>query len=390
MQHTEVALVPCTSYDPVLLDAALQQAAEIAGFPDVRNRKVLIKPNVLNASPSAKAVTTHPAFVAAVIRLLRARGCTEILVGDSPGWQPGQLAARASGIFQAVEAEGARWVDFKEVTAHAVSQSKVLRNIPLTSWLDEVDVVVNLPKLKTHRLMTYTGAMKNLFGLIPGTAKSAMHMQYPLARDFGEVLVDLALSIQPSFTFMDAIVAMQGEGPGNGTPYALGVILASRSMPDLDWVAARCIGYDPARIHYLADAMERVHHGISGYEPSTAPLSPGEVRHEGFQLLPYESDLSRRLGGMPSRIRQTVLKVLQRRPVFRTARCIGCQACIRICPAKVLSLDTHMGSNTVRIDDSHCITCFCCHEVCPANAIEIGRVLTRIWHRPQSKISSKT
>ena len=174
-----VALLRCESYDERLLDEAVARAASIADFPDVRGKTLLLKPNILNASPSAKAVTTNPAFLSAVIRFVKAQGAAKVLVGDSPGWQPGALAAKASGIYDAVQRGGATWVDFREIAAHAVGNGKKLKNIPLTSVLGQVDLVINLPKLKNHQLMTYTGAMKNLFGLLPGTAKSAMHLQYP-------------------------------------------------------------------------------------------------------------------------------------------------------------------------------------------------------------------
>ncbi|MCX8013256.1 MAG: DUF362 domain-containing protein, partial [Rectinema sp.] len=303
-----VALLRCREYDPSALDTVFEQAAEYAGFPDIRGARILLKPNILMASQAAKAVTTHPEFVAAAVRFARARGASEIWIGDSPGWQPAILAAKASGIYDAALGAGAAWADFRDASPIPVESGKKLLNIPLTTWLKKIDLVINLPKLKNHRLMTYTGAMKNLFGLIPGTAKSALHLQYPAVRDFGEMLVDLALSVR-CFTFMDGIVAMQGEGPGSGTPYNLGIILASNSTADLDWTAVRCVGYNPHRIPYLVDAMERVYKvGQPGSaeeipEPHTMPLRPSDIEHEGFELLPYQSELEQKLTGVPSKLR---------------------------------------------------------------------------------------
>jgi len=388
----KVSLFRCKHYDPSSLDSVFEQAADYAGFSDIRGAKVLLKPNILMASQAAKAVTTHPAFVAAAVRFVRSRGASEIWVGDSPGWQPAILAAKASGIYDAALSEGALWADFREAVPHSVDSGKKLVNIPLTSWLKKTDIVINLPKLKNHRLMTYTGAMKNLFGLIPGTAKSALHLQYPSVRDFGEMLVDLALSI-PCFTFMDGIVAMQGEGPGSGTPYELGIMLASNSLADLDWTAVQCIGYDPHRIPYLVDAMERTWRVGQADgpdtipEPHTAPLHPSEISHQGFELLPYQSELEQKLTGVPSRFRARAASLIRLRPIFHESKCIGCGACVRICPPKVLSLDSKHRNHRVRIDDSRCITCFCCHEVCPEKAISIGRVPFRIWHRSLHKAS---
>lgn len=379
-KRADVALLRCRDYESRELDDTIAQAAEIAGFPDVQGATVLVKPNVLNASPAAKAVTTHPAFVGAVIRFVLSRGAKNVLVGDSPGWQPAMLAARTSGIYDTVRENGASWVDFHEVSPHPVTDGKKLKNIPLTAALGQADVVINLPKLKNHRLMTYTGAMKNLFGLIPGTAKSAMHLQYPNVADFGEMLVDLALSVPRCFTFMDGIIAMHGEGPGSGMPYPLGVVLASQSVAMLDWVAARCIGYDPSRIPYLVDGLRRTGGSATVAEPATYPLSAAEIGHEGFELLPYSSALGRRLVSIPNTLRALAGSFIRLRPIFHTKKCIGCGACVEICPAKALRLEKKSGSNIIRIDDRLCITCFCCHEVCPARAITVGRAPLRIAH----------
>ncbi len=379
-KSADVALLRCESYDKKFLDEAIARAARIAGFPDVQGKTLLLKPNILNASPAAKAVTTNPAFLGAVIRFVKSKGATRILVGDSPGWQPGVLAAKASGIYDAAQRNGATWVDFHEVAAHAVPNGKKLKNIPLTSLLGGIDLVINLPKLKNHQLMTYTGAMKNLFGLLPGTAKSAMHLQYPSVIDFGEMLVDIAMSI-PCFSFMDGIVAMQGEGPGSGTPFQLGIVLASGSPAALDWVAVECVGYDPWRIPYLVDGMQRTQGVDTVAEPSTAPLAPGDINHEEFERLPYCSELGKRLDSIPSTLRRILGSAIRLRPIFHTKPCIGCKACVEICPAKALELEKKGRVNRIRIDDHLCITCFCCHEVCPAKAISIGKAPLRIAHR---------
>jgi len=386
--RADVALLRCKSYEDRELDDIVAQAAEIAGFPEIGGAAVLIKPNILNASPAAKAVTTNPAFVGAVIRFAKSRGAKNVFVGDSPGWQPGVLAAKTSGIYDAVQKNGASWADFREVSPYPAANGKKLKNIPFTAMLGQIDAVINLPKLKNHRLMTYTGAMKNLFGLIPGTAKSAMHLQYPGVIDFGAMLVDLALTVPHCFTFMDGIVAMQGEGPGAGTPYPLGIVLASRSAAMLDWVAARCAGYDPSRIPYLVDGLQRTQGSPSVAEPATYPLSASEIGHEGFEMLPYSSELGRKLGAMPNALRSLAGSFIRLRPIFHAKKCIGCGACVEICPARALQLDKHGRSNIVRIDDKLCITCFCCHEVCPAKAISVGRAPLRIGHRAHKQASA--
>ncbi|HAP55182.1 MAG TPA: FeS-binding protein, partial [Spirochaetaceae bacterium] len=188
-----------------------------------------------------------------MLRFLWKRGAASIQVGDSPGHQNSRAVGKASGIFQAAMDGGASWVDFVPGEPRHAAGAKLVKSFRLASALDDCDLVVNLPKLKTHRLASYTGAVKNLFGLLPGLAKSSMHLRFSDKIQFGTMLVDLGLSIENSFHFLDGIVAMQGEGPGNGDPFPLGLVFASKDAAALDWVAASTIGYDPRKIPYLRD-----------------------------------------------------------------------------------------------------------------------------------------
>lgn len=378
-----VSLFPCKSYDPEALDAVMESAADYADFPDIKGKRILLKPNLLKAAPAEKAVTTHPKFLAAVMRFLWKRGASRIIVGDSPGFQNGQTAAKAAGIFEATLRNGGEWTDFVPGKPRSAPEARLVKSFTLASALDECDLVVNLPKLKTHRLMNYTGAIKNLFGLIPGLGKSGMHLRFSDKIKFGTMLVDLGLSIPNCFSFMDAIVAMEGEGPGDGDPFPLGLVLASADAAALDWTAARCIGYDPRKIPYLADALQR-----NGWDPAepefeVGPSRVGEVAAKGFSLLPYGGPPSAAISAMPAFARPFIRKIIADRPIFSPSACIGCSACVRICPSAALELgENRSGQHQVRIDDAVCITCFCCHEVCPAHAITIGRVLAR---KPREK-----
>lgn len=374
---SSVALLQCPDYQPETLKSALETAADIACFPDIRGARILVKPNLLNASSPDKAVTTHPEFLRAVLVFLKARGASSIAVGDSPAWQGSLSAARQAGMYAVAQEEGARWVDFQATVSHPAPMARLVKNFMLSEAVSDCDLIINLPKLKTHRLMHYTGAIKNLFGLVPGFAKSGFHLRFPDTKAFGTMLVDLALSLPACFTFMDGVVAMEGEGPGNGTAYPLGLLLASKDLAALDWVGAQCIGYEPSRIPYLVDAMERNRHEID--EKGTITTAPGNIdslKARKFALIPYTSGISSTIEALPQIIRPFIRKFAIDRPIFSASSCIGCLACVKICPVQALDLEKG-AKNRVRIDDKACITCFCCHEVCPASAIHIGKVLRR-------------
>jgi len=374
-----VCLLDCRTYEPALLDAAIEKAAVFASFPDIRGKRMLVKPNVLNASPVEKAVTTHPEFVAAVLRFLWARGAAKIMVGDSPAWQTGSSASKTAGIHEAVGRNGAEWIDFTPGKPRSAPDAKLVKNFVFASALDDCDLIINLPKLKTHRLMIYTGAVKNFFGLVPGLGKSGMHLRFPDRLRFGTMLVDLAMSLPPSFTFMDGVIAMEGEGPGNGRPFRLGAILASADAAALDWIAAQCIGYDPRKIPYLVDALKRRGRDPLSPSISVGPLGVAQAAAKDFALLPYEKAASSSASRMPAFAKLLLRKFTVDRPVFHPDKCIGCMACVKICPAHALESGKNgRGQHRIRIDDEACITCFCCHEVCPAKAISIRKVPFRM------------
>ncbi|HEY9053965.1 MAG TPA: DUF362 domain-containing protein, partial [Rectinemataceae bacterium] len=252
--------------------------------------------------------------------------------------------------------------------------AKLVKSFGLASAAEDCDLILNLPKLKTHRLMLYTGAIKNLLGLVPGLGKSSMHLRFPDRERFGIMLVDLAFSLPKVFSLMDGVLAMEGEGPGDGDPRHLGLVLAARKAAHLDWAASSLLGYDPRRIAYISDAFERSGRNPASPHLSIGPMDFDSARAEGFAILPYGGPESAAIAAMPAFARPFLKSVLSDRPIFLSEACVGCGACVGICPAGALDLVREAGGiNRVRIDDGACITCFCCHEVCPAHAIRIGK-----------------
>jgi uncharacterized protein (DUF362 family)/Pyruvate/2-oxoacid:ferredoxin oxidoreductase delta subunit len=356
------------------MDRAVAEAIELAGGFDCRGASVLVKPNLLNASSPDRAVTTNPELLRAFLRALKRGGATRLLVGDSPGWQSQETVGLRTGAKDAALSEGAEWAEFAEGAEVENPEGRLVKRFNLAAALGEVDLLVSLPKLKTHQLMYYTGAIKNLFGLVPGIQKSAFHLRFPGRADFAAMLADLALAAKPDFALMDAVMAMEGPGPNSGRPKRLGLLLASRDALALDLTAAELIGYDPLAIPYLAALLGR---GAFVASPSEIELRGANfeaARPASFELVPLlgETDFFKRF--MPKGLHRLVRDLTVAHPRFDHKACVRCGGCVKICPAGALEIRPHpAGGRRVEIDLDSCIRCYCCHEVCPEDAISLAK-----------------
>ncbi len=370
-----VALVRCSEYIADELLDGLRESWKLAGGKDaldVSGKKVLLKPNILmDASPS-KAVTTHPEFFRAAIRLMKELGAAEILAGDSPGFPKPGFKGKKCGLWDICEEEGITWYDFaqKPVTVQC-PDGKMVNQFQVSDVVTKVDHIISLPKMKTHQLMYFTGAIKNQFGLIAGLSKSPYHMMFPGRAGFAGMLVDLHETINPSFAFMDGIVSMEGPGPGNGYPKRTNLILASSNLLALDITACRVIGYDPDIIPVNREAISRGKWLESSRDITVAGLSLDEAKVSGFQKIKLTGSSNQLLEFLMPTFIKNLKTNISPKPVFIEKACIRCGACVKICPAKALKID-----GMVQIDYNKCIRCFCCHEVCPEDAIVVKRTLS--------------
>ena len=268
---SNVAITRCESYDQSLVDAAVKTVCHAALMPPVAGKRVLIKPNILSDAKEEKAITTHSTVVRAVIRLLKEEGASAIYVGDSPGIHTTSFIPRHCGIYEVVLDEGVEWVDFiSDPTPTKIPYTR-LKGLPIAKIAGEVDLIFSLPKMKTHQLMYATGAVKNLFGLVPNLHKSPMHVAFPTRDQFASLIVGIATVAKPAFSLMDAVIALEGPGPANGTPTHMGLLLASTDPVALDWAEARIMAM-----------ILRISRSSGGHQagPRVAPIHLPAARRE--------------------------------------------------------------------------------------------------------------
>ena len=374
--NTDVSITRCENYESDKVISALREAMELCPPPDVRGKKVLLKPNILWDSPPELAITTHPEIVRAAAILFRELGA-RVYVGDSSGVEAGSKGKDACGIRAAAESEAAEWVDFSAVKKTLrVPRGRKSRKFTVSGIVDAVDLIVSLPKMKTHTLMYYTGALKNLFGLVPGTLKAPYHARFPGRESFAGVMVDLNVGLGAGYALMDGVIGLEGAGPGKGgKPRRIGCVMASRNLLAMDIIASSMMGYNPMDLPMNRDALQRGIWLNSIDDIVLKGVSPKEVAPASFHTVPVSSKRSGLLEYVLTNF--SMNRRFRRRPLpeFSDETCIKCGKCIDICPAGALSFSGTGGSKRIELDTRTCVRCYCCHEICPVGAITV-------WEHP--------
>ena len=368
-----VRFAPCRDYSPEQSQTAIRA---VAGSLDwVRpGMRIGIKVNLVHAAAPETATTTHPALVKALTELLTERGAS-VVIGDSPGGL--YTAAHLDKVYRVCGLEdcgGELNHDFS-VKDGKFPDGVVLKTFQYTGWLDSCDAIINFCKLKTHGMMGMTCAVKNLFGTIPGTMKPEYHFRFPEATDFANMLVDLQVYWKPRLHIVDAVIAMEGNGPTAGTPRPMGLVLAGENPFLLDQFCAPLIGLQPEQVLTQKAALDR---GLVPDLPFPESLLP--YVQKDFRLPPTKSTLFRSV--LPGKAGELAGRAMQHflspRPTLMPKQCIGCGKCREICPAKAIRLVRGLP----KIDRTRCIGCFCCQEFCPRGALEakrsvVARILTK-------------
>jgi uncharacterized protein (DUF362 family)/Pyruvate/2-oxoacid:ferredoxin oxidoreductase delta subunit len=361
--RSSVSIVKVNNYHEEEVRMGLLKSIDLIGGIDhfvKRGDRVLLKPNLLYGKAPEKAVTTHPSILRGLIPIVRDAGGIPF-IGDSPSIGSLDRAAEKAGIKKVAEETRCPLLEFNSPILSEKGRGRFFKQLEIDQEVARADVVINLPKWKTHGMMLLTLGVKNLFGCIPGPRKALWHLNSGRDRKiFAQVLVDLYQTVQPSLTILDGIFGMEGNGPGSGTPIPLGLILASEDALSVDLVVCDLLGISRKSLPTNRVALEE---GIASDPIEIVGERVEDVRIPYFKFPPpSEPDWN-----LPGFIRRVLRRALTSKPIFEEGLCDSCDRCIGVCPPGAL---TRNGKELV-FDYEKCIRCFCCQEVCPSGAITI-------------------
>ena len=381
-----VSLVRCDDYSRERVLASVKRSIDLLGGIErfaSPGQKILVKPNLLHVSEIEEGVTTHPEVVFAVAKMLKDHGC-KVIIGDSPGAGMSyrvkflRKSYAASGLDKVAEELG---VDLNFDTGYrGVSNPGgiIIKRFNIINPALDADAIVSVSKMKTHLLTIMTGGTKNLFGVLPGMEKPTFHGRLPDPDDFSRMLVDLNALMKPKLQVMDAVMAMEGDGPIGGELRNVGVVLASDDFTAIDVAASRIMTIDPASVGTIKAAMER---GL--VQKNLSDISFVGEDFDGLIVKDFKKPQTY-LKPRPKKRRgqhvlDTMAKAYALRPEIIEDNCIGCGECSQICPKHAIT----MKNNKAHIDYKDCIRCYSCHETCVNGAIRLeksraGKIITRM------------
>ncbi|MDD5473008.1 MAG: DUF362 domain-containing protein [Candidatus Methanoperedens sp.] len=361
----KVSIVKCENYEhPKVKTAILESLELIGGLEKVikPGDNVLLKVNVIAGFLPGRAATTHPSVAGAMVEIVKEAGGIP-WVGDSSGaYGFTAQSLRLSGIEKACEDFGGKLINFESTGTYPVKvNGRVLTTINVAKPVIDCDVIVSLPKMKTHMLTKYTGAVKNFYGVIPGSGKAAIHRQAPTEESLSHAVVDIYSALKPGLAVMDGIVGMEGDGATGGTPISSGVILSSADCVALDAVASEVMGFSHKDILTTCFAHER--------ELGVGELGKIEVVGEKINDVRIEfKKASRTYYKLPAFLGKFVFKNAENmsRVEISGEDCKKCGICFESCPVCAITLEPEPF-----IDQKKCIKCYCCHELCRNGAVKL-------------------
>ena len=373
MADNRVFIAACDEYEEIKVGAAVGRCLSYFGGAQALVRPgahVVIKPNLLMPSRPDEARTTHPAVVLALAREFLSAGA-QVSVAESCGGVYNvpmlKMLYRSCGLEAALKDSGVKLNYDTASRQTQISSEAKIRSVPVITPVLEADFVVSLGKVKTHGLTAFTGAVKNLFGTVPGLKKAALHSALPQADDFCGMIVDVCEAVGPGLSLLDGVIGMEGDGPAGGSPRSLGALIASLNPHAADLAAAGLIGLDPESVPTLRIAAKR---GLVPNSLRELTLAGDDYKALRTRFRPAGTTKAGKRGRwVPGPLRPIYKKLFMPYPLIKKEECVGCGACERICPRHIITVKNHKA----QIDYKDCIKCYCCHEMCSYKAIDFTR-----------------
>lgn len=335
-------------------------------------RLVVVKPNLVMRSAPEEAIITHPNVVSAAAVCVQKHG-GRVLIAESGGgvYNTAVMKGVFKGCGYTAAAEQYGFDLYTDCRSRAVELPQGVR----CSTLEVIEpfirphdaLVIDIAKLKTHGMMGYSGAVKNLFGVVPGLMKPELHCRYPEKEPFAEMIVDLCEYVRPDFTIIDGIEAMQGNGPTGGEKRFVGALIGSDDPYDADLVGTAVIHMDPMDMPIQKNAHDR---GLCGKDHTAVELLGDTI--DSVLVKDFKSARSSDVDfikRVPKFLQPLAKKITTPYPKIQRKNCVGCGKCAESCPQHTITIR----EKKAEIDYSKCIRCFCCHEMCPMHVIDIKR-----------------
>jgi uncharacterized protein (DUF362 family)/NAD-dependent dihydropyrimidine dehydrogenase PreA subunit len=362
-----ISLSQCFSYDLKTVQKAVNNSTDTLGGLDSfldKGDLVLLKPNLLQARPPDDMVTTHPHVLEAIILAVKELGGIPV-VGDSPGGPAGdrQRYWEVSGMGAVCKRHDVKILNFEKEGSYQKYRNH--RDYYIARPALDCDLLINIPKIKTHGLTVFTCAIKNLYGVVPGSTKVEYHKNAPKPSDFAKLVVDIYALAQPGLHIVDGVVGMDGNGPSSGDPRDLGMILAGEDGVAMDSLICHILGREPRQIPTNRIAGEQ---GLGETDITKINVLGDIPEIENFK---WPINLSQTLDFIPGNLARALMKYFWTRPTIDQDRCNKCGKCVESCPTEAMKCGVYIPE----FDYDDCINCLCCVEMCPSKAVTLEKSL---------------
>lgn len=372
----KVIVNECSHYDVEAIKTKVIAALNKLSFDfsTLYNAKVALKPNLLTSASPESAVITHPVFFKAIVQIVKQYGGIPVLV-ESPAVHSLQRVMKKTGYDAIVTEEDVLVADTSDYIVIHNDAAKHFKRFEVPKILTECDILINIPKFKTHALTHITCAVKNLFGTIHGMKKSQWHIKAKTKDEFAHMLLDLYQAYctdtavpKTIVHIVDAITMMEGDGPGpSGRPAFLGVIGVSYNAIAVDYALSQLAGFSIDNIPTIIMGFKR---GLCSIPQNIDIIKDSEISGR-ISITPKEAG-STKILGVPI-INRILKNLLVAKPEPDPEKCTLCYQCKQICPVKAIS--TSKDGKVPWYDYSVCIRCYCCMEICPESAISLTKPL---------------